>query len=262
MDKLFRVSVLSKTEMPQQLIYAAMKQDYNSSYVGEIELLPENRCGEIVCEKLLAGNRGHYGPLEHPAITFAIGFFPHSTMQQVSRHRIGISIDCQSFRYTGAAIAELGKSASERLSFHPYSDDPFPEFKEKTEKLFYVRPQGVYAGKGKDGKITSYVYSEQARNDDLRQCLHRAVLYRNAVEIEGYSYEQARGMLPFDIRQHWVMSFNLRSLMHILDLRWKKDAQLECQQLCDLLFEHAKMWCPEIMAWYEKNRMHKGVLAP
>lgn len=257
MDKLFRVSVLSKTEMPQQLIYAAMKQDYSSRYVGEIELLPENRCGEIVCEKLLAGNRGHYGPLEHPSISFAIGYFPHSTMQQVSRHRVGVSIDCQSFRYTGAAIAELG-----RLVSQTYSPEPISEFSEMGEKLFYLRPPGIYTGKGKDGQITSYVYSEQARNDDLRQCLHRAMLYRNAVEIEGYSYEQARGMLPFDIRQHWVMSFNLRSLMHILDLRWKKDAQLECQQLCDLLFEHAKMWCPEIMAWYEKNRMHKGVLAP
>ena len=257
MDKLFRVSVLSKTEMPQQLIYAAMRQDYSSNYVGDMELPPENRCGEIVCEKLLAGNRGHYGPLEHPSITFAIGYFPHSTMQQVSRHRVGVSIDCQSFRYTGAAIAELG-----RLVSQTYSPDPLPEFREMGEKLFYLRPPGVYTGKGRDGQITSYNYSGKARDYDLSQCLHRAMLYRNMVEIEGYSYEQARGMLPFDIRQHWVMTFNLRSLMHILDLRWKKDAQLECQQLCDLLFEQAKMWCPEVMAWYEKNRMHKGVLAP
>jgi thymidylate synthase (FAD) len=69
-------------------------------------------------------------------------------------------------------------------------------------------------------------------------------------------------MLPFDYRQHWVMSFNLRSLMHLLDLRAKADAQLECQWLCELIWPHFEAWVPEIADWYRKNRWAKARLAP
>jgi thymidylate synthase (FAD) len=50
--------------------------------------------------------------------------------------------------------------------------------------------------------------------------------------------------------------------MHLLDLRWKKDAQLEAQQLCELMYEHFVTWCPEIAAWYDKNRAKKARLSP
>ena len=79
----------------------------------------------------------------------------------------------------------------------------------------------------------------------------------------GYAEEHARDILPgYALRQHFVVSFNLRSLLHFTDLRAKKDAQLEIQQLCDLLWVHAKEWTPAVAEWYEKNRLHKARLAP
>jgi thymidylate synthase (FAD) len=69
-------------------------------------------------------------------------------------------------------------------------------------------------------------------------------------------------MIPYAIRQHWVASFNLRSLMHFLDLRAKKDAQLEIQWLCDLIWPHFTAWTPQIAGWYETNRLHKARLSP
>jgi thymidylate synthase (FAD) len=76
------------------------------------------------------------------------------------------------------------------------------------------------------------------------------------------SEEHARGLIPFDFRQHFVMSCNLRSLLHFLDLRFKKDAQLEIQKLSEMMWAHTQDWVPEISAWYEKNRLGKARLAP
>ena len=96
MDR-FTVQVIAQTPNPQQAIYAAMHQDYAEAFVwDERETFPsEEKCGEIIVKQLLAGNRGHYGPLEHPQIVLNCGWFPHSTMQQIRTHRVGISFDVQ-----------------------------------------------------------------------------------------------------------------------------------------------------------------------
>ncbi|MGK7899778.1 MAG: thymidylate synthase (FAD), intein-containing, partial [Xenococcus sp. (in: cyanobacteria)] len=62
MDK-FRVEVIAKTPNPQQVIYAALHQDYSEGFVfDEQDNLPsEKKCGEIIVKRLLAGDRGHYG---------------------------------------------------------------------------------------------------------------------------------------------------------------------------------------------------------
>ena len=50
--------------------------------------------------------------------------------------------------------------------------------------------------------------------------------------------------------------------MHLLDLRWKLDAQLEAQQLCELIWKSFHEWVPAIADWYETNRAKKARLAP
>lgn len=96
MDR-FRVEVIAKTPFPQQVIYAAMHQDYSDQFVvAERESWPsEEKAGEVIVKRLLAGERGHYGPLEHCQIVLGCGYFPHSVMQQARTHRIGISFDVQ-----------------------------------------------------------------------------------------------------------------------------------------------------------------------
>jgi len=68
--------------------------------------------------------------------------------------------------------------------------------------------------------------------------------------------------LPFDYRQHFVVTFNLRSLMHFLDLRGKADAQIEIHQMCQLMMPHFAEWIPPVHDWYTKNRWGKARLAP
>jgi thymidylate synthase (FAD) len=50
--------------------------------------------------------------------------------------------------------------------------------------------------------------------------------------------------------------------MHLLDLRWKKDAQLEAQKFCELLYVHFEQWSPAVAQWYKENRAKKAKLSP
>lgn len=241
MDPHFRVEVIRKTEFPQQTIYAAMHQDYTEAFVtDERDRWPgEAKAGELLVKSLLNGDRGHYGPLEHPQITLNCGYFPHSTMQQLRTHRVGVSFDVSSFRYTSKSVIDA--------ALH----------KRSIGQTVYLRPVGEY--RDRQGKCYQYNFAQ--RDDDKRYAAIACDRYRQRIE-QGFSEEHARGLIPFDVRQHWVMSANVRSLMHVLDLRWKADAQLECQQLCELIWPHFEAWVPAIADWYLKNRAKKARLAP
>jgi len=241
MDPLFRVDLIAATPNPQQCIYAAMHQDYSEKYVffDRANWPDETRAGEICVQRLLAGERGHYGPLEHPQITLNVGWFPHSVMQQARTHRVGVSFDVQSMRYTGERIC---RAINRGICL---------------EMAFYLRPPGNYFDR--NGK--RYRYSDYARCVDLELC-HNAALRYCEMRTRGYAEEHARGLLPFDYRQHFVVSFSLRAMLHFLDLRAKLDAQLEIRQLCDLMWPHLEAWAPEIAAWYKKTRLTRARLAP
>ncbi|MEO8893688.1 MAG: FAD-dependent thymidylate synthase, partial [Coleofasciculaceae cyanobacterium] len=144
-----------------------------------------------------------------------------------------------SFRYTGQRIVDV------------------LEGKQDVEDVFYLRPVGNYTNR--QGK--RYFYSEAQRDEDLNWCKEACQHYKKRID-EGLSEEHARGLIPFDARQHFVLSCNLRSLLHLLDLRWKKDAQLEAQKFCELLYIHLENWSPAVAQWYKDNRAKKAKLSP
>ena len=239
-DPYLKVSVLAKTPNPQQTVWLAMHQDYSEGCVDINTAPPESRAGELAITHLLANKRGHFGPLEHAQITFSIGNFPHSVMQQARTHRVGVSFDVQSMRYTGARISRL-------------ITDPDPDI----ESIFFVRPHGEYS----DRKGKRYAFTEEDREEDLRTCYKAAKTYASKLS-KGHSEEHARGLLPFEFRQHFVVSFTLRAVFHFLDLRTKADAQDEIRAMCHLMWPHVKEWAPELSEWYEKNRFGKALLSP
>jgi thymidylate synthase (FAD) len=520
MDPRFRVDLIAATPNPQQCIYAAMHQDYSEGYVVDdrANWPEESRAGEICIKRLLAGERGHYGPLEHGQIVLNVGWFPHSVMQQARTHRVGVSfdvqclaanteitflnaggglkkiridalhdlwthgeratrqrqirgrhgeapgtyrrdcrqrlqkmklrvlnettnifetsqltdvicsglqpvyrltmedgrsLDCtanhrlltpqgwqtmgealslqvgrdggvQSFRRTAQVLANgnvavgsgayrdsgwLRQRSDQQLHAHHlvpvYADPslgcemenlvtlcqpchafihkhhqeadfaatfsprkpvterkPVTDWPEKPrpqgrrlmahpltvvnveflgtqmtydlevqgpwhnfvanglvvhnsmrytgerivraanghtdlEEVFYLRPVGNYS----DRQGKKYFYSPEERAKDLELCLAAAKRYSDMMDA-GFAEEHARGILPFDYRQHFVVSFSLRAFLHFLDLRAKLDAQDEIRHLCDLMWPHLQSWAPEIAAWYEKSRLHKARLAP
>lgn len=243
-DPLLRVEVLTAMAHPQYAAYVAMRQDYSEGNVfdevGPPEANPENRCGQRIVKHLLKGERGHWGPLEHSGnIVFNVINYPHSVMQQARTHRVGVSFDVQSGRYTGERFL---KAARGQL---------------RIEQVFYTRPPGFYA----DRNGAKYEYTESLRELDLNNCLEQCGGYQFAIN-EGFAEEHARDMIPFCFRQNFVVSFNARSLMHFLDLRAKLDAQLEIRILAQQMLPHFMKWCPEVADYYISNRLGKARLAP
>jgi len=253
-DPLFRVERLAATPNPQQACWQAMHQDYSENFVADEPCPEESKAGEICVKRLLAGERGHYGPLEHPQITFATGFFPHSVMQQARTHRVGVSFDVQSMRYTGDRVYRFIQESKAVCPQDLSLDHPWFT---ALERLFYVRPVGSYV----DRQGKRYYYTNERRKERLIHCYDTAIRYTREINL-GVTEEDARGVLAFDYRQHFVVSFSLRALLHFLDLRAKLDAQLEIRALCDLMWPHLEAWAPEIAAWYKESRLHRARLAP
>ena len=411
MDDYFRIKVISKTENPQTVIWYAAHQDYSENLsIDDDPPATEELAGKSIVNNLLKGGRGHYGPLEHPQIVFNVGWFPHSTMQQIRTHRVGVSFDVQClsgdtevtfvtasgssekvkiselynlwatgvrairgrnlrvlnessgvfdigrvqdvmcsgqqpvYRLTLADGKTLGCTTNHRLytsqgwqrmgtalglvvdDNHKVLDivkacelmtdrEDFPgrprvsvahpvkvvsvEYlgiqttydlevegawhnfvangvvvhnsfrytgsriidviggKRDVEEVFYLRPLGQYT----DRQGKRYEYTADIRKGDLDWCYNACLMYRDKIKA-GFSEEHARGLIPFDVRQHWVMSANVRSLMHLLDLRMQKSAQLEAQQLCELIYPHFEAWAHEVAEWYTQTRKWKPRLAP
>jgi thymidylate synthase (FAD) len=149
------------------------------------------------------------------------------------------SFDVQSGRYTSERILRVNKGEL------------------PVEEVFYLRPIGEY--RDRQGKKYQYTFDE--RLVDITRCQDAANHYAYRLRC-GHSEEHARDLIPYAIRQHFVVSFTLRSLMHFLDLRAKADAQLEIQQLCQLIMPEFEGWTPELADWYKNTRLGKARLAP
>lgn len=239
LDPKLQVVMLQCYALPEQVIYQAGKNDYSEDPIHEQKIPMPSECGKWVVDRLLSNDKGHWGPLEHPGITFSVAGYVHSVMVQARTHRVGISFDVQSQRYTGKRVIKV---ASGEL---------------KPEDVFYVRPAGFYVNRY--GK--KYVWDEENRQDELAWILDGCKRY--AVKYEkGMCEEHIRDYLAQAIRQNFVMSVNLRSVLHLMDLRAKLDAQLEIQALCEQMVPELKRWAPNVWNYYEEKRLHKARLSP
>ena len=239
LDPYQKVEMIRCTPNPQQLVYMGGKNDYSELPIEDTQIPLENKAGEWVINQLLANERGHWGPLEHPAISFSCSGFVHNVIVQARTHRVGVSFDVQSQRYTCKRVLKVASG----------------ELLPKT--VFYVRPPGFYTNrKGKKYEWTSDDYETQ-----LGLCQAASVRFADHYE-NGISEEHARDYLPQNIRQNFVVTFSLRALLHFLDLRAKLDAQLEIQALCEAMVNPTKVWVPQIFEYYEEKRLHRARLAP
>lgn len=219
------------------MVYVALHNDYAEEFQPSTTL-PEDRCGEIAVERLLKGNRGHYGPLEHPQLSLAIQA-DHNTIMQLRTHRTGISFDVQSMRYSGKRIEMV---ASGEL---------------KPEEVFHVRPPGRY----RDRQGDPYEWSAEDVNHFL-SIAHASARDYAHLRAKGVAEEHARGVLITSYLQNAVVSANLRTWLHLLDIRLKGDAQHEIRCLMTLIASQVQRWVPEIYSWWHEHRCGKAILAP
>jgi thymidylate synthase (FAD) len=238
-DKRLRVVVLQAYPIPEQVVYQAAKCDYSETPIHEQNIPVPSKCGEWIVDKLLANERGHYGPLEHPTITLSTSGYVHNVMVQARTHRVGITFDVQSQRYTGKRILKVAEGSL------PVDD------------VFYIRPPGFYTNR--EGK--KYEWTQEDYDDECQFILLGCKRYTQKYD-RGMCEEHIRDYLAQAIRQNFVFSVNLRSVLHFMDLRSKLDAQIEIQALCQQVAPHLKLWAPHVWDYYEEKRLYKARLSP
>lgn len=238
-DKNLEVEVLQCYPEPEKVIYQAAKCDYSETPIHTQDSSKVGNYGDWIVERLLGNEKGHWGPLEHPTITFSVSGYVHNVAMQARTHRVGVSFDVQSQRYTGKRVLKVADGSL------------------KPEDVFYVRPPGFYTNRY--GK--KYDWTEEDYRTELEYIVQGCIRYSEKYK-RGVCEEHIRDYLAQAIRQNFVVSFNLRSVLHIMDLRAKMDAQLEIQALCEQLLPHVKEWCPKVWNYYEQKRLYKARLSP
>jgi thymidylate synthase (FAD) len=240
LDQEMKVVMIRQSQLPQTLVWQAGKNDYSEVPIHTVMPPVEKECGKWAVEHLLANERGHWGPLEHPAISFDCVGFVHNVIVQARTHRVGVSFDVQSQRYTGRRVLKVAKGEL------------------KPQEVFYVRPEGLYL----DRKGHKYEWTREDYERQLKFCLAASERYEEGYTKRGMAEEHLRDYLPQNIRQNFVATFSLRAVLHFLDLRAKLDAQVEIQALCHAISPLIKEWVPEIFSYYEEKRLYKARLSP
>lgn len=218
------VTTIRKTPNPQSAVYLALHSCYSLEPAITCSL-SETIAGEIIVKRLLAGNRGHYSPLEQVSITFNCAYVPHSAVAQLTRHR-HVSFSVQSFRYTA------------------------PIRGTDIEDVVYLRPAGTY----QDRQGNKIQYTEELRAKDKAIAQTAFDHYCDLIDL-GFAPEHARGILPYDLRQHFMCTFNARALLEVIKLRHKADAQLEIQKLSDLFLKEFDIWMPAVATWFREKQL-------
>lgn len=239
LDKRLSTIVLDSYACPERIIWQAGKNDYSEVPIHLVELPSREKAGKWVVDQLLSNDKGHYGPLEHPQITLSCAGYVHNVIVQARTHRIGTSWDVQSQRYTGKRVLKVADSELD------------------VEDVFYIRPPGFYTNR--QGR--KYEWTEERINHKRARIILACKDYALDYE-EGFSEEHIRDYLPQAIRQNFVVSFNLRSMLHFMDLRSKLDAQLEIEALCESFIPILRHWAPSVWGYYEAKRLHRARLSP
>jgi thymidylate synthase (FAD) len=260
------VEVLRATEQPERLVCQAARGDYFEGYVGDTEyaelmknvdydennmlraadkLWGENKDRTIddldvesnilqtaartnsFIEKQLS--RGHYGPWEHPQITFAVKGVSRVTMAQITRHR-HMTFDIQSMRYAD------------------FSEQEIVTPKSLTDEDHFTREMG---------EVDLSEYGREKLKELYENHVESSVdAYQNMVDA-GVPKEDARFILPLGTTVNMTFSGNARTFMHVFNLRQKASSQWEIRELSDMLAEELKSWMPYSFNWYDDNKPHK-----
>lgn len=220
------------SDQPERAVCMAARNDYYSGNImedGFTEVMApvegewvDDKVRNLV-RKLL--KKEHYGPFEHPQIMFHVENMSRVTMAQLTRHR-HMSFDIQSMRYVDFEDADVAVPKSLTDPEHFTRDEGLVDMSERTQE----RMRAVY-----------------------EQQVEQAVeAYQNMVDA-GVPKEDARYILPLGTQVNVTFSGNLRTMLHVLNMRSKANAQWEIRELTDKLSAELEDWAPHTAEYFEEN---------
>lgn len=161
---------------------------------------------------------GHESVLEHASVSFKI-VCSRATANQLVRHRHG-SFSQESTRYCNYSKGRFGNSIAVIL--------PPDIRKERGERL---KP------------YYEWLDSMEQAEKKYFQLLG-----------EGFKPEQARGVLPLDLKTELVMTMNLRAWRHVLKTRLHPAAQRDIKELMDMIYQDLVEYFPAVFEDLEEMR--------
>lgn len=168
----------------------------------------------------------HGSPFEHNLITFKI-ISPVYIDRQMVRHRVGVSKNEKSGRYV-------------KMEDHVY-----------IPKLF--RQQATNNRQASVEATSDFNHAKA--NLILRNAWKSAYQSYEDLLAMGVTREQARGVLPLSLYVESYYTFNLRSLLHFIELRDHPGAQWEIQQYAKAMVDIIRPLFPvALSAWEEINQ--------
>lgn len=267
------VTTLEKTPRPDELVCKTARNDYMEEWVGEKSyedimgtVEPEegdrrlaqrfvedfDDLDPILVAKTARLTRklmesGHFGPFEHPHVTFAVKGVSRITMAQLTRHR-HVSFDVQSMRYVDFADAD--------------PDDLVVDIPEVEEAGLHGRNAG-YDETYTDAGDVDEEWIQIRRTEQYHEAVRDAVSAYKTLLKQGVAPENARAVLPIGSKVNMTFTMNLRSLMHVADMRAAGDAQWEVRELTEELLDTAENWSPLTMQNYREHlKDRKNRIAP
>ena len=168
----------------------------------------------------------HMSPFEHTALTFRIKC-PVYVDRHIVRHRIGVAKNEESARYV------------------------------EVQEEFYVPTKFRQQAKSNRQASVESEFSDytNALMADMyaHQCTEAIRTYHELLKL-GVAREQARGVLPQSMYTSSYYTFNVRSLMHFIDLRDHPGAQWETQDVARKLLAIAETLFPMAFGVYKETR--------
>jgi thymidylate synthase (FAD) len=246
-----KVDIVDYTENPEDTMAKAARNDYSDQYIGGLafeeimdpvdyeeddlewvksELDDPDHDYETEAKKksFIEGllSREHYGPAEHALAVVSIEGVSRSLMAQFTRHR-HMSFDVQSMRYVDfedadPIVPETLRDDSQHLSREEGLVDLDQDVRDKHRERY------------------------EELMDELTD------FYSDAVE-DGVPKEDARFAMPLGTPVNMVASGNLRSWMHVLNVRQKADAQWEIRELSNKITEELEDVAPITVNYFEEN---------
>lgn len=238
------VRLIRITPDPEEVICIAARGDYYPGFVADqpFSKVMEPIEGDTLDDKKrkligLLMKRGHFGPFEHVATTWAIRGMSRACMAQITRHRIA-SFDIQSQRYV-----DFGDQTPDDMCWPPS-----------------FSAEEVKAREG--GRHVIEMPADERKERVGEHYANAIALYNDLVEA-GVPKEDARMVLPLGSRVNGTMTVNARALMHVLDMRLAGDAQWEVRHLSQQMLDQAEKEMPITFGLYkELLHMRKNRLAP
>lgn len=170
--------------------------------------------------------RNHWGPFEHPTLTVGLKNVSIQTERQLTRHRL-ITADVQSLRYVDVS-------------------DSYQSIVPKSAVDADHATRHGTVDMEDDDRLRAQEIIEDGSNDAQSR-------YRVLRDL-GMPAEDARITLGLGTQVNMTMTANLRTYLHILNLRESAgDAQWEIRGMTGLLKDRLEEWAPMTMELWDEH---------